>query len=283
MDPVDERDYVEYVSARLPVLRRAAYLLSRDRHRADDVVLVRHLPDSPQPPTVGLRSAPTPRTHRSPGSAAESGGLREVDAVPVVAPLPRTRQTILDLARRLTVPAFLAPTGALAAATAALSVGVGFLPVTGRVAGLGTIATSGAVSLLAASAAVVQPEAGRALDNRRLTTRTGLTVGLGITAAGLTAAMLPGLAGVLVSAALIGIGTGLITPLGFAALAARTPAERLGQTMGSAELGRELGDAGGPLLVAAVASLTTLTYGFAALAALLAAGAVLAHASRPAS
>lgn len=283
MDPVDERDYVEYVSARLPVLRRAAYLLSRDRHRADDVVLVRHLPDSPQPPTVGLRSAPTPRTHRSPGSAAESGGLREVDAVPVVAPLPRTRQTILDLARRLTVPAFLAPTGALAAATAALSVGVGFLPVTGRVAGLGTIATSGAVSLLAASAAVVQPEAGRALDNRRLTTRTGLTVGLGITAAGLTAAMLPGLAGVLVSAALIGVGTGLIIPLGFAALAARTPAERLGQTMGSAELGRELGDAGGPLLVAAVASLTTLTYGFAALAALLAAGAVLAHASRPAS
>lgn len=282
MDPVDERDYVEYVSARLPVLRRAAYLLSRDRHRADDVVLVRHLPDSPQPPTVGLRSAPTPRTHRSPGSAAESGGLREVDAVPVVAPLPRTRQTILDLARRLTVPAFLAPTGALAAATAALSVGVGFLPVTGRVAGLGTIATSGAVSLLAASAAVVQPEAGRALDNRRLTTRTGLTVGLGITAAGLTAAMLPGLAGVLVSAALIGVGTGLIIPLGFAALAARTPAERLGQTMGSAELGRELGDAGGPLLVAAVASLTTLTYGFAALAALLAAGAVLAHASRPA-
>jgi RNA polymerase sigma-70 factor (sigma-E family) len=38
MNPVDERDYVEYVSARLPVLRRAAYLLSRDPHRADDVV-----------------------------------------------------------------------------------------------------------------------------------------------------------------------------------------------------------------------------------------------------
>ena len=38
MNPVDERDYVEYVSARLPVLRRAAYLLSGDRHRTDDVV-----------------------------------------------------------------------------------------------------------------------------------------------------------------------------------------------------------------------------------------------------
>jgi hypothetical protein len=86
--------------------------------------------------------------------------------------------------------------------------------------------------------------------------------------------MLPGLTGVLAGAALIGAGTGLITPLGFAALAANTPAERLGQTMGAAELGRELGDAGGPLLVAAVASSATLTYGFAALAALLAAGAV---------
>src|SRR4051794_9833591 len=65
-------------------------------------------------------------------------------AVPVVPPAPKTRQTVLDLARRLSDPAFLAPTGALAAATAALSVGVGFLPVSGRAAGLGTIATGAA-------------------------------------------------------------------------------------------------------------------------------------------
>jgi RNA polymerase sigma-70 factor (sigma-E family) len=38
MNRADEREYVEYVSARLPVLRRAAYLLCRDSHRADDVV-----------------------------------------------------------------------------------------------------------------------------------------------------------------------------------------------------------------------------------------------------
>lgn len=201
-------------------------------------------------------------------------------AVPVVAPLPRTRQTVLDLARRLANPAFLGPTSALAAATAALSVGVGFLPVTGRAAGLGTIATGAAVSLLAACAALVQPQAGRALDDGRLTARAGLAAGLAITAAGLACAMLPGLAGVLTGAALIGVGTGLITPLGFAALAASTPAERLGQTMGSAELGRELGDAGGPLLVAAVASLATLTYGFAALAVLLTVGATIAVAGR---
>ncbi len=193
-------------------------------------------------------------------------------AVPVVPPLPKARQTVLDLARRLTDPAFLAPTAALAGATAALSVGVGFLPVSGRAAGLGTVATGAAVSVLAACAAVVQPRAGRALDEGRLTTRTGLTAGLLITAGGLACATLPGLTGVLTAAALIGVGTGLITPLGFAALAATTPQERLGQTMGSAELGRELGDAGGPLLVAAVATAATLTYGYAALAVLLGVG-----------
>ncbi|WP_035952468.1 MFS transporter [Parafrankia sp. EUN1f] len=204
-------------------------------------------------------------------------------AVPVVPPLPRARQTVLDLARRLTSPDFLGPTAALAAATAALSAGVGFLPVSGRAAGLGTVATGAAVSVLAACAAVVQPRTGRALDQGRLTARAGTAAGLAVTAAGLAGAMLPGLAGVLISAALIGVGTGLITPLGFAALAASTPAERLGQTMGTAELGRELGDAGGPLLVAAVATLTTLTYGFGALALLLAAGATLTLATSQAT
>ncbi|MFI2735795.1 MFS transporter [Streptomyces sp. NPDC018711] len=196
-------------------------------------------------------------------------------AVPAVPPLPKQRQTLLDLARRLADRSFLAPTSALAAATAALSVGVGFLPVSGAAAGLGTVATGAAVSVLAATAAVVQPYAGRALDAGRLTTRKGLTRGLAVTAAGLFAAMLPGLAGVLVAACLIGAGTGLVTPLGFAALANATPTERLGQTMGAAELGRELGDAGGPLLVAVVASAATLAYGYAALATLTAIGVII--------
>lgn len=201
-------------------------------------------------------------------------------AVPVVPPLPRRRQTLLDLGRRLADPAFLMPTAALAGATAALSAGVGFLPVSGAQAGLGTVATGAAVSLLAACAAVVQPRAGRALDAGRLTARTGSACGLLIAAAGLAAAMLPGLTGVLLAAALTGIGTGLITPLGFAALASATPRERLGQTMGAAELGRELGDAGGPLLVATIASTATLTYGYGSLAALLASGPLLLGTAR---
>jgi MFS family permease len=105
-------------------------------------------------------------------------------------------------------------------------------------------------------------------------------VGLLVTAAGLTCAMLPGLTGVLVGAALTGAGTGPITPLGFVAPAASTPAERLGQLMGAAGLGRELGDAGGPLLVAVVASFATPGYGFGALAALLGTGAVLGFVHR---
>ncbi|RJL33243.1 SigE family RNA polymerase sigma factor [Bailinhaonella thermotolerans] len=38
MSPDDERDYVAYVTARLPSLRRLAYNLCRDEHRADDLV-----------------------------------------------------------------------------------------------------------------------------------------------------------------------------------------------------------------------------------------------------
>ncbi|MFC3999397.1 MFS transporter [Nocardiopsis sediminis] len=196
-------------------------------------------------------------------------------AVPVVPPLPKTRQTVLDLARRLADPAFLAPTAALAGATAALSVGVGFLPVSGAAAGLGPVATGAAVSVLAGCAALVQPRTGRALDAGRITVRGGLVAGLLITAAGLGCAVLPGVAGVVSGAALIGVGTGVITPLGFAALAASTPTERLGQTMGAAELGRELGDAGGPLLVAAIATAVGLTFGFGTLAALLALGPII--------
>jgi MFS family permease len=85
-------------------------------------------------------------------------------AVPSLAPLPRTRQTVLDLGRRLTQRGFLGPTVALAATTAALSVGVGFLPVRGAAVGLGPLATGAVVSVLAAASALVQPWAGRARD-----------------------------------------------------------------------------------------------------------------------
>lgn len=179
--------------------------------------------------------------------------------VPGVAALPRTRQTVADLARRLTSTGFVRPTLALAAATAALSVGVGFLPVIGAERGLGPLVTGAIVSLLALAAAVVQPRAGRARDDGRIDDRGGLVTGLVLSAAGCAAVLIPGIAGLVSAAILIGVGVGLITPIGFAYLAATAPKERLGQTMGAAEVGRELGDAGGPLLVGALAAIATLT------------------------
>ena len=198
--------------------------------------------------------------------------------------LPRRRQTVLDLARRLTAREFLVPTLALGSATAALSGGVGFLPVIGDRAGLGAIATGAAVSVLAVTAALSQPAVGRIRDAGRLPEHTGVVGGLLLTALGLALpALAPGLVGLLGAAVLIGAGTGVITPLAFAALASG-PAERMGQTMGAAEVGRELGDAGGPLLIGSIATLATLAAGFLGLAAalLVAAGAVVAGRPRSA-
>ncbi|GAB3562439.1 hypothetical protein GCM10027445_03000 [Amycolatopsis endophytica] len=200
--------------------------------------------------------------------------------VPPVAPLPRARQTVAGLARRLTRPGFLGPTATLAASTAALAVGVGFLPVRSAAAGLNPLLTGIAVSVLAAAAALVQPWAGRARDSGRLADGVGMTTGLVLAAAGFViAALVPGPAGIFPAALIIGAGAGVVTPLGFAALAAATPPERLGQTMGSAEVGRELGDAGGPLLVGAIAVATTLSGGLLGLAALLFATAAAVRSS----
>jgi MFS transporter, DHA1 family, tetracycline resistance protein len=205
-------------------------------------------------------------------------------AVPASPPLPKARQTLLGLARRLTQPAFVQPTVALAAATAALSVGVGFLPVRGTAAGLGPLATGAAVSLLAASAALIQPRAGRAYDTGRLPGPLGTGAGLALAAGGFAlVALLGGPAALALAAVAIGAGTGIVTPLGFAALAAAAPAGRLGQTMGAAEVGRELGDAGGPLLVGAIAVPAGLPIGLLSLAAGLLGTAAWATTRRPTS
>lgn len=196
-------------------------------------------------------------------------------AVPTVRPLPRSRATLAVLTRRLTQPGFLRPTLALAGGTAALAVGVGFLPLAGAHAGLSPIATGALVSLLGACAIAVQPWAGRARDRGRLRDTTGMAVGLALAAAGAAFAAVAAHPLLLIPAAVgVGVGTALITPIGFAHLADHTPAEHLGQTMGSAEIGRELGDAGGPLLVGGIAAAAGLTAGIAGLAALLLAGAI---------
>jgi MFS transporter, DHA1 family, tetracycline resistance protein len=114
--------------------------------------------------------------------------------------------------------------------------------------------------------------AGRARDAGRLPEVPGMAGGLAVAVAGLlVAAVVPGLVGIVVAAVAVGFGTGVVTPLGFAHLAGATPRERLGQTMGSAEVGRELGDAGGPLLVGVLAAAGSLGLGLTGLAVVLAA------------
>ncbi|MBT2567215.1 MFS transporter [Arthrobacter sp. ISL-85] len=196
-------------------------------------------------------------------------------SVPRLAPLPRKRYTLLDLARQVGERRFLVPTLVLAASTGALGAAVGFLPALATRHGLDAFAGTAAVSVVALGSVLTQPWIGRLRDRHAVTDNKGTTTGLLLIAAGVgLVAAAPGVVTIFVAAALTGTGIGVATPLGFAHLADTTPPERMGRTMGSAELGRELGDAGGPLLVGAIATATALPFGLGALALLVATAAV---------
>jgi MFS family permease len=194
--------------------------------------------------------------------------------LPHLQPPPRIRYTILDLTRQITERRFLIPTAVLAASTGALGTAIGFLPALATGHGLDPIAGTAAVTVLAVASAAVQPCVGKLRDRHAITDSNGMKAGLLLTASGIgILALAPGSTTVFVSAVLIGAGVGIATPLGFAHLADTTPRERMGRTMGSAELGRELGDAGGPLLVGSLATLAGLPFGLGAFALLIAAAA----------
>lgn len=192
-------------------------------------------------------------------------------AVPSLPILPRPRYTMLDLIKQTTDRSFLIPTLVLAACTGALGVAVGFLPLLGTTWHLGLFGSVAAVTVLALASTITQPFVGRLRDSGRISTRAGSAAGLLMIAAGIAAlTIIPTPITLYLSALIIGAGIGMATPLAFAHLAATTPPERMGRTMGNAELGRELGDAGGPLLVGAIASAATLATGLGTLAVLTA-------------
>lgn len=196
--------------------------------------------------------------------------------IPALPVLPRPRYTIADVLRQSTHRSFLVPTIVLAAATGALGVASGFLPLLGTTAGMAPFGAMATVTVLALASTLVQPYVGRLRDAARLSTRPGTALGLAAAAAGLAlTAAAPVPAALYVAAALVGAGIGTATPLAFAHLAASTPAERLGRTMGSAELGREAGDAGGPILVGGIAAAASVSAGLFAVAALTLAAAIL--------
>jgi MFS family permease len=209
--------------------------------------------------------------------AVVAGGALAVTArtLPRIPPTPRPRSTLLDLARRVTHPSFLRPVTLLALGTAALSAGVGYLPVLGARHHLTPLETGALVSLLAATAAVLQPWAGRAHDRSALPTNAGPGALLLAAAGFVIAGMIPNVPGIAIAAILVGAGVAISTPLGFANLAAAAPAGRIGQTMGAGEVGRELGDGGGPILVGAF-SPAGLATGLLALAAAISLGALAA-------
>ncbi|MFF2316124.1 MFS transporter [Arthrobacter sp. NPDC058097] len=196
-------------------------------------------------------------------------------AVPHLPPLPRQRYSVLDLARQVAERRFLVPTLVLAASMGAMGAAIGFLPALAVQHGLDPVAGTAAVSVLAVASLLVQPRIGAMRDMHRIGDAGGMRTGLLLTAAGVAlVAVAPGPVSIFIAAAVIGAGVGAATPLGFAHLADSTPKERMGRTMGSAELGRELGDAGGPLLVGAVATAASLPLGLGLLALLVAAAGV---------
>lgn len=197
-------------------------------------------------------------------------------SMPALPVLARPRYTVADLVRQSTEPSFLVPTMALAGATGALGVAVGFLPLLGTTVHLSLFASMAAVTVLALSSTLTQPLVGRWRDQRRLTARSGMSLGLALIAAGVALiAIAPVPAMLFVSALVLGCGVGITTPLGFAHLAAKTPPERMGRTMGAAEIGREIGDAAGPLIVGGIATVASIAAGLGALAVLVAAASVL--------
>ncbi|WP_426321038.1 MFS transporter [Microbacterium sp. E-13] len=207
------------------------------------------------------------------GAAAAIWVLLAMPALPVV---PRPRYTLLDLVRQTTERSFLVPTLLLATSTAVLGVAVGFLPLFATRLELHPLTGAAAVALLALVSTALQPLVGRLRDTGRITTRLGAGAGLVVSAAATVGlAVAPSVLTLFAAAVAYGAMVGTVTPLAFAHLAAATPDERMGRTMGNAELGRELGDAGGPLLVGAVATAWTLPAALLVLAGVtLASGAV---------
>lgn len=214
-------------------------------------------------------------------AAALVAAVATMAFVPHVAPVARSRSSLVDLVHQIVNADFLRPVLMLGGATAALSAGVGFLPLLGARQHLSSLATGALVSLLAATAAIFQPPAGRLIDAGRLRPPVAAVALASCGGGFLVALAVPGASGIALGAVLVGAGVAIATPLGFTLLAKSAPADRLGRTMGAAEVGREMGDAGGPVLVGAF-GLISLTAGFGALAIALVAcaGFVIPRRSR---
>lgn len=201
-------------------------------------------------------------------------------AVEPIEPLPRQRATLAVMVRAATDRRFLTPVVVLAVGSAAIGALTGMLPALGTEIGIPLLVSSLAVAVLAVTSSLVQPVAGRLHDAGRLGTGVAGVAGTAaVAAAFLVVAVAPSAVAVFIAALLAGAGVATLTPVAFAHLAGTTPPDRLGRTMGSAELGRETGDAVGPLVVGGVGSAIGLPFGFAAFAVVALVGTLVASRS----
>lgn len=197
-------------------------------------------------------------------------------AVAPITPLPRQRSTMATLMRAITARDFLIPVVVLSIGSAAIGALTGMLPALATSLGIPLLAATAAITVLAVTSALAQPWVGRWNDTGRIRTRTASIAGTASVAfAFLLVGTLPGAVTILLAALLTGIGVAILTPVAFGHLAATSPPDRLGRTMGTAELGRETGDAIGPLVVGGV-GMISLPLGFAAFGLLAAAGILAA-------
>jgi len=195
---------------------------------------------------------------------------------PRIDALPRRRPTALDVLRESTRPDFLGPVLLLAAAAGGLVAGIGFLPAQAARLHAGVLGAAAVASVLALALVVVQPLVGRWIDQGRLRGRWFAPAALLLCAAGLfIAALAPTIPWVIAGACVLGLGVAGATPSGYATLAALAAPEHLGRTMGTAEMGREIGDAAAPALVGAAAAAAGLAVGLIWLSATLVAAAAL--------
>ncbi len=195
---------------------------------------------------------------------------------PRIDALPRRRPTALDVLRESTRPGFLGPVLLLAGGAGALVAGIGFLPAQGARLHAGVLGATAIASVLALALVVVQPLAGRWIDAGRVSARWFAPAALLLSAAGLfVAAIAPTVPWVVAGAFVLGLGVACVTPSGYAALAALAAPDRVGRTMGTAEMGREIGDAAAPVLVGAAAAAAGLAVGLTWLAVALVAAAAL--------
>lgn len=185
---------------------------------------------------------------------------------PTIDVVPRRRPTVVDVVRESLHPGFIGPVLLLAASAGALVAGIGFLPAQAARLHVGLLGAAAVASVLALALVVVQPLVGRWIDQGRLGARWAAPASLALCAIGLfVAASAPTVPVVLGGALLLGLGVAGATPSGYASLAAHTAPEHVGRTMGTAEMGREIGDAAAPAFVGAVAAAAGLGAGLAGL------------------